>query len=71
MSTLDRLGDDYFMHDRGTRIAVIRQVRLPRFNTTVWRVLTPDEKFIGFFPTLQIAATLTWELWVERTSTRG
>jgi len=70
MQALHRVSaTEWHLEDR-TTIAVITRYRMPNHNTDVWRSLTwhqdPDQRrFIGFFPTLETATWITWDMWVQ------
>lgn len=71
MQTITRIGDDHLMHDRGTQVAIIRQVRITRPAGHLWRSVTWDSdpsrrKLIGYFPSLEMAVHVTWRTWAQR-----
>jgi len=71
MQALTEWDGEYLMHDKGTRVAVIRQVEIRRPTGMLWRSVTGDpdparRELIGYFPSLEMAAAVTWRLWVQR-----
>lgn len=71
MQSLTRFGDEYLMYDKHYRVAIIRQVEISRPKGTLWRSVTGDEdpterQLVGYFPTLEMAAAVTWRTWTQR-----
>lgn len=71
MHALDQIGDEWFMRDRGRKVAIIRQVHIERPSGVLWRSVTWEDNparraLIGYFPTIQMAAAVTWRTWVQR-----
>ncbi|MGK0715010.1 hypothetical protein ACR5KS_02935 [Leucobacter sp. W1153] len=71
LHTLQQLGDEHHMFDRGHRIAIIRQVKISKPSGVLWRSVTgetnpADRDLLGYFPSLQMAAHVTWRMWQQR-----
>lgn len=72
MMAVERVSDtEGWMYDRGHRIAILRRVDIGRPRATLWRSVTGDEdptarELIGYFPTIQMAAAVTWRTWRQR-----
>lgn len=70
-NTLTPWFGEYHMHDRGTKIAIIREVEIRRPQGRLWRSVTAEAEpskrtLIGYFPTLEMAAAVTWRVRTER-----
>lgn len=69
MQAVRRTADDeWTMYDDGERIAIIKRVRIGKPSTWYFRSVTGDQNpqsrtLLGYFPTLDFAATVTWRLW--------
>ena len=71
LHTLQQLGDEHHMFDRGHRVAIIRQVKISKPSGVLWRSVTgetnpADRDLLGYFPSRDMAAYVTWRLWVQR-----
>ncbi len=71
MHALERMGDEWIVFDRSFRVAIIRQVTVRRPTGTLWRSVAanddPAERWlIGYFPSLEMAAAVTWRTWEQR-----
>lgn len=59
------------LYDGATRIAILRQVYIGRPSAVLWRSVTGDHdpdarQLVGYFPTIQMAAAVTWRSWNQR-----
>lgn len=71
LHTLQQLGDEHHMIDRGHRIAIIREVKISKPSGVLWRSVTgetnpADRDLLGYFPSREMAAHVAWRLWVQR-----
>lgn len=61
------------MFDKGTRVAVIREVEFggrKLIRSVTWAAESADRRLLGYFPDLRLAAEVTWWEWrkaVEQT----
>jgi len=61
---------EYLMFDRSRKIAVLLPVVIGPKRTKLIRVVTwaersEDRALIGYFPDMETAAWLTWQMWVK------
>ena len=64
-------GHEYLMLDRAQHVAIIKRVEVRRPTGLLWRAVTADQDpakrvLIGYFPTVQMAAAVTWRTWTQR-----
>lgn len=71
MMALERHGEnEYYMYDKAFRVAIIRKVEIWRPHAWLWRSVTGEtdtnqRTLLGYFPTLEMAAAVTWKTWVQ------
>ncbi|WP_157486876.1 hypothetical protein [Leucobacter salsicius] len=72
MMAVQRVSDDEgHLYDGNVRVAILRQVRIGRPSALLWRSVTgdqaPDDRhLVGYFPSIQMAAAVTWRSWNQR-----
>ena len=72
MSALSRISDtEAHVYDDGFKVAIIRRVQIKGHQRTLWRSVTgetdsAERHLIGYFPTIQLAAHVTWRTWTQR-----
>lgn len=72
MMAVTRVSDkEGHLYDGSTRVAILRQVYIGRPSATLWRSVTGDHdpaarQLVGYFPTIQMAAAVTWRSWNQR-----
>lgn len=64
-------GGEYLMYDGGLHIATIRLVKIERPEGKLWRSVTAEDRvedraLIGYFPSVEMAAAVTWRTWTQR-----
>ncbi|UOE45989.1 hypothetical protein [Agromyces larvae] len=62
---------EWIMFDRGRRIAILREVEIGMgaeqkerlIRSVTYAEQSADRTLIGYFPTLRLAAVVTWSMW--------
>lgn len=71
LSALKRVdADTYEMWDGQFRVAIIKHIQIWNPYEKYWRSVSGDEQtedrqLLGYFPTIEFAATVTWRSWVQ------
>lgn len=72
MMAVTRVSDtEGHLYDGNKRVAILRQVQIGRPSGVLWRSVTgdhdpADRALVGYFPTIQMAAAVTWRSWNQR-----
>lgn len=72
MMAVTRVNDtEGHLYDGSVRVAILKQVRIGRPSGLLWRAVTGDSDpatrtLIGYFPTIEMAAAVTWRTWNQR-----